>query len=166
MKCEFWQLPGNAVYKSMCCQATKRKSDDVVKWSGGQNSAEERSTWVLVAATPTHVLTEPLDKPAAGEKLDPAHPVQHLLEGGLWPGELKREQILQRKSKTLSLVPEKVTSPEDVTWANSICWPASSSPEAGLLVPMYKMNQTFSDHPGRRSTVVSALRSFVSSSPI
>lgn len=49
-KCEFWQLPRDAVCKSVRCQAHKSESDDVVKRSEGQNSTrEKRSCGVSVS---------------------------------------------------------------------------------------------------------------------
>lgn len=67
-----------------------------------------------------------------------------------WLGSFSKENL-----QYLSLIPETGTSPE-VTWANFIHWPYSSSPKAGLSMPMYKMNQT-SWGPGRRDTIVWSL---------
>lgn len=129
-------------------------------WRAGFNQGEKAAV-VLVSATPTRVLTEPRDwlslEKSQPQRLRAAGEAGALTEGGSDPEPLE-EAVLHREPRTLSLVPEKMTSPE-VTWASSICWPDSSPPGAGLLVPVPapKMKETFSDCPDGRSAIIRAL---------
>lgn len=134
---------------------------------GGRIQPGRKAVVVLVLAIPTCS-----DRATwrAGEKhrqgqLKTAHHGGRWVCNTHWRRALIRDSFSGGNLKELSVVPEKVTSPE-VTWASSICWPDSSSPEAGYLVPMCTMNQMFSDGSGSRNAMVWELSgSFVSNSP-
>lgn len=161
VKCAFWQLPHNAVCKLTCCRAHKSEWQYCQEiWRAGFNQGEKVAV-VLVSATPTHVLTEPLDWLATGEKPATAPQGSRWGCGPRWRGALTRSPD-ERQFSTENLEHCPLSQRRGQAQKSH-----EQTPSAGRIVPhrgwpfgantTHRMKETFSDCPDRRSVIIWAL---------
>lgn len=135
-------------------RAHKSKSDAIVKRSEGQTSTWEKNGCGVSVGHPNVCSDRAMrqagrwrEAQAGGAGYSPSQRqvrLQPSLKDSSEPEPSRRAPSPKKFWNNCPQSQRRWQAQKGVTRANSICWPHSSSPETGLLVPVprYKMNQT------------------------